>query len=220
MQTAVDESVLDEVHKIGPRMRELGEVGDRERRLPDEAIELLRNAGLFRLWTPRSFGGRELDPVSHARAQEEMSRYDSAAGWAMMVESAGAWWPSRLPDEGAEDLFAGGPDLLSAVAFYPPVEAHPVDGGFRISGRRAFASNSGPATWLWMTALVMDGAEPKMVGGNPIAMAVFFPAGEAQIHDTWHTLGMRGTDSNDISVEDVFVPERRTFVLDPNGPIG
>lgn len=220
MTTTVEETLLDTVHKIGPRIRELGEVGERERRLPRETFELMRDAGLLRLFAPRSFGGLEVDPPMHARVMEELARYDSATGWVLQGTSSSAWHFSRLPDEGAEEIYADGPDIVATAAFSPPIEARPVDGGFLVRGRRAFASNCGDSSWLWMTALLMEGDQPKIVDGAPVVMAVFFRAEEATIHDTWNTFGMRGTNSNDIEVADVFVPERRAFVFDPNWRIG
>lgn len=219
MEKTADE-LVDAVHKIGPRLRELGEVADRDRRLPHETIDLLREQGFLRLWAPRSLGGLEIDPVTHARIQEEVSRYDSAAGWALMVMSATAWWCSRLPDEGCAEIYADGPDVLGTAAFSPPIEAVAVEGGYRITGRRPFASNCNACSWLWMTATVMDRGEPRTVDGNPVVIIPFFRAEEAEIGDTWHTLGMRGTDSNDIAVNDLFVPESRTLVIDPAAPRG
>ena len=68
-----------------------------------------------------------------------------------------------------------------------------------------------------MPAVEMDGDEPKIdpVTGAPAQLAVFFPRAEAEIVDTWHTFGMRGTGSADIAVTDLFVPDRRTFAVAP-----
>jgi alkylation response protein AidB-like acyl-CoA dehydrogenase len=62
----------------------------------------------------------------------------------------------------------------------------------------------------------MDGGAPR-VGelGEPIQIIVAYPAKEAEILDTWHTVGMRGTGSHDVVVKDVFIPERRTTLLAP-----
>lgn len=220
MRITVDETLLDTVHKIGPRIRELGDAGESARRLPQETFELLREGGFLRLFAPRSLGGLEVDPATHTRVMEELARYDSATGWVLQGASSSAWWFSRLPAEGAREIYADGPDILATAAFSPPIEARPVEGGYRVTGRRPFASNCSDSRWLWMTALEMDGDAPRMVNGAPVAMAVFFHTEEATIHDTWHTLGMRGTNSNDIEAADLFVPDRRAFVLDPNGPIG
>src|SRR6266545_7732358 len=108
-------------------------------------MQALREAGLFRLYVPRSLGGLEVDPITCARVLEEISGFDSAAGWAVMVANGVDWWCARLADEGAEEIYAQGPDAIIASAFNPPMRAAHVDGGFRVSGRNPLASHIGDA---------------------------------------------------------------------------
>ncbi|MGH2587261.1 MAG: acyl-CoA dehydrogenase family protein, partial [Dehalococcoidia bacterium] len=82
-------------------------------------------------------------------------------------------------------------------------------------GRSPLASNIHDADWLFGTALVMDGDQPKMTDGAPEVIGVVCRAGEAEIIDTWYSLGMRATDSNDVALHDVFVPASRSFPLVP-----
>lgn len=203
------ESLLERARSIGPELRGFGEEGERDGRLPEAALKLIRDGGFHRLFVPSARGGLEVDPITHALVQEEVSYADSAAGWSMMIAASSAWWSSRLPRQGAAEIFAEGPDLLAAVAFNPPADATAVDGGYRISGRRAFASCSHAARWMWVTALVPSGDQPSVIGA-------FFPAEDARIIDTWDAMGMRGTDSNDIELDDVFVPASHTFAIPPS----
>lgn len=203
MSVSVDNELLETVREIGPTIRAGAADAERERLLTRPVVEAMREAGLFRLLTPRSLGGLEVDPLTFARVMEEVSRFDSAAGWALQNDS-GAWWCCRLPDEGAEELYADDPEAILAAAFHPPLEAAAVDGGYRLTGQRPFASNIHEATWLFVTAVAGEAAIGAIVR-----------AGEAEIVDTWHTLGMRGTDSNDVALDDVFVPASRTFPLVP-----
>jgi alkylation response protein AidB-like acyl-CoA dehydrogenase len=211
MSTAVAQDLVGLARDIGPALRRNAELADRERRLPQESLDLLREAGFLRLYVPRALGGLEADPVTHARVQEELARHDSAAGWVLQVTSSSAWWCSRLPTETVEEIYGDGPDQMIAVSFGTPVEGVAHGDGLRISGQRAFASNVSEAGWIWLTALTVEDGRPVMVGGAPVVRAVFFPAGEASVVDTWDTLGMRGTDSNDVVVTDVLVPGRRSF---------
>lgn len=218
MRLSVDEALVEQARAIAPELRAHAEEGEREGKLPEASLKILREAGFHRLFVPRAHGGLEVDPVTHARIQEEISASDSAAGWSLMIASSSSWWSSRLAREGASELYADGPDLLAAVAFNPPAEARRVAGGYRLSGQRPFASCAHAARWMWMTAIVSDesGApvEPMEVIG------AFFSATDARIVDTWDALGMRATDSNDIAVDDVFVPEARTFRLPPSEEVG
>lgn len=204
-ETLVDP--ITEARRIEPTLRANAAQADRDARLPAESMQALRDAGFFRLYVPRALGGAEVDPVTYARAQEELARHDAAAAWTLQAAGSSAWWCSRLPDETAAEIYADGPDQLLAVSFPVPMDAVSVEGGFRLSGRRGFASNVSDATWIWVTA-----ASPHdTVDGAPVTRAAFFPAADARIVRTWDTIGMRGTDSNDVELDGLFVPERCTF---------
>ena len=213
MKNSVDETLVETARSIASELRAHAEEGERTGRLPEQSLKVLREAGFHRLFVPRSLGGLEVDPMTHARVQEELAAADSASGWSLMIAGAGAWWASRLTSDGAREIFADGPDLLAAVAFNPPAEARRMVGGYRLSGQRPFASCSHAARWMWVTAIVAgDDGRPT----DPLeVIGAFFPAREARVVDTWDALGMRGTDSNDIAVDDVFVPTSRTFAIPP-----
>lgn len=211
MTAVTQRDLVGVARELGPVLRANADASDRDGRLPAESVAALRDAGLFRLYVPQSLGGLEVDPVTHARVQEELSRHDSAAGWMLQAVASSAWWCSRLPTETAEEIYAGEPDRVLAVSFAVPFEGVPTDGGLRLSGQRPFASNVSDASWIWVTSLTMHDGEPETVEGNPVVRAAFFPASKATIVKTWDTLGMRGTDSNDVTVDNVVVPLRRTF---------
>ena len=204
---AITSDPVTEARRIGPLLRRNAQQADREARLPADSVRALRDAGLFRLYVPRSLGGAEADPLTYARVQEELAGSDSAAAWALQAAGSSAWWCSRLPDAAIDEIYRDGPDQLLAVSFPVPMEAVREDGGFRLSGRRSFASNVSDASWIWVTSSCPD----ETVDGAPVTRAAFMPASDVRIIRCWDTVGMRGSDSNDIELDGVFVPERRTF---------
>jgi alkylation response protein AidB-like acyl-CoA dehydrogenase len=103
-----------------------------------------------------------------------------------------------------------------SAAFHPPQQATEAPGGYRVTGRAPLASNVHDSDWLMLTAMVMEGGAPRMQGDVPEIVGVILRTSEAETVDTWHTLGMRGTDSNDVVVNNVFVPASRTFRLMPD----
>ena len=117
---AVDEALLARARSLEPIIREHADATERERRLARPVVDAMREAGLFRMFTPRALGGLELDPVTVARVAEEIASFDSAAAWALQAGNTGAWWASRFPEAGVAELFADGPDLLMAASFSPP----------------------------------------------------------------------------------------------------
>jgi alkylation response protein AidB-like acyl-CoA dehydrogenase len=207
--------LIASVCRLGPIIAEHAATTERSRRLATPVLDALRGAGLFRLFTPRTLGGLEVDPVTFARIVEEVSTFDSAAGWAFQAGNTGAWWSSRMAPEGVAELYAGGPDLLMAASFSPPHRADEVAGGYRLTGRGPLASTIHDSQWVLMSGMVHDGDRPRMTPMGPEVVGVVMRASDVQIIDTWDALGMRGTDSNDVVANGVFVPSSRAFHLNP-----
>lgn len=209
------DELLQRARGLGPLIREHAETAERDRRVAKPVLDALRAAGLQSLFTPRSLGGLEVDPVTCARIVEELAGFDSAAGWALQSGNVNAWWSCRLPDEGAEEIYGTDPSAMVAAAFHPPQQAIEAPGGFRVSGRSPLASMVHDCDWILFSAIIMDDGVPRMTEHGPAMVAVILRTSETQIVDTWHSLGMRGTDSNDVTFNDVFVPLARTFPLAP-----
>jgi alkylation response protein AidB-like acyl-CoA dehydrogenase len=212
----VDETIVAAARAVGAIVAEHVATTERDRRLAGPVIEALRGAGLFRLFTPRTFGGLEIDPVTFARVVEEVSSFDSAAGWAFQAGNTGAWWTSRMAPEGVAELYADGPDLMMTASLSPPHRADEVSGGYRLTGRGPLASTIHDSRWVMMSALVFEGDQPRMTSSGPEVVALVMPTNEVEIIETWDSLGMRGTDSNDVAANGVFVPRSRVFHLRPD----
>jgi alkylation response protein AidB-like acyl-CoA dehydrogenase len=151
--------------------------------------------------------------VTRALIGEEVGRHDSAAAWTLENPLDWAFLCCRLPDEGAEEIYSSGADILIAGQFGRPLNATSTDGGYRISGRAPFVSNCYDADWILSTVLV--DVDQHAEGESEMRM-VYFPRDRCEIIDTWDVMGMRGTGSNDISVTDVHVPKSRTFPMVPD----
>ena len=214
VRTTVDE-VLGRIAELEAMIRAASAEAEIERRLSAHVAEALRDAGCYHLFRPRSRGGLELDPVSAFRVIEELSRIDSAAGWnvalANSIEPFGAWYS----DAATAEIF-GSTRSVMAGSFFPSRRAVPVGGGYRLSGRCTFNSNCHAATWIVGLAHVYDdGVERLDENGQPIAVITMFPREQAEIIDNWDTLGMRGTGSHDVNVDDLFVPAERAVPFKP-----
>jgi len=213
------EDLLRRVAELEPMIRAAAAEAESARKLPDRVAEALVDAGLCRLFRPRAWGGLELDPGSAYGVIEELSRIDSAAGWnvtqANAMEPMAAW----LSQAAGGAIFAS-PDTVLGGSFFPPRRAVPTDGGYRLTGRCAFNSNCHAATWICALANVYESGsdEPTLdEGGHPVTLLTFFPKADAEIVDNWDTLGMRGTGSHDVAVDDLFVPSERAVVFGPLG---
>jgi alkylation response protein AidB-like acyl-CoA dehydrogenase len=209
------ESLLDAVRQLEPIIRRHADEAEGARRLPDAVVHAMREVGLYRLWRPKAFGGLEVDPMSAFRVFEELARIDSAAAWNLQISCASDSFGAWFSDEGAREIF-GDREAILAGGFFPPRRAVPVDGGYRVTGQTPFVSGAHQCRWVAGLSNVFEADAVRLAeNGAPVTLITFCRAEEVQILDTWHTLGMRGTGSNDVVMTDVFVPERRTALLAP-----
>src|ERR1044072_2491262 len=95
----------DDIRQIAPVLSQHVNEEENNRSLSRPVINALRKAGLFRLFLPKSLGGLEADPLSTAKLVEEVARYNTAAGWAMMVANTSTWWCGRLSEKGIEEIY-------------------------------------------------------------------------------------------------------------------
>lgn len=191
---------------------------DAERALPPELVEAFHDAGIFRMAIPKVYGGIDASPVTCARVVEEIAAADGSAGWCAMINWQNTSLCASLPEAGASAVFANQRGAYCGTARQTG-KAFPAEGGFRISGRWPFASGSNHATWFGAECMVMHGDEPERdAGGGTIGRMFLVPREQVTVHDTWQVTGLRGTGSNDFTVDDVFVPAERSFRILVDAP--
>lgn len=172
--------------------------------VPRDYVELLKKAGIYRASTPERFGGEPMAPADFLDRIERISAVDPATGWVASFGSA-LIYLAALPLEVQAKLYSDGPDVVFAGALFPMQEAESVDGGFRCTGRWQFASGAAGADILGVG--LKDPSDPQ---GRP-RNAIIDPL-DAEIVENWDVAGMRATGSNDIRLDDVFVPHEHTFI--------
>ena len=216
MTTAYDTALLEAVRSIAPVIRAHSDEAEQQGRLSRPTVDAMLDIGLLRLLTPRSLGGLEVDPVTFTRVVEEVSGYDSAAGWTLSNPVGWAFLCSHMSDQGAEEILGSDPRTLIAAGGSAPIPAVPVEGGYRISGRTPLVSNCHDATWFTTNSVIMEGDRPRQNrDGRPEVLRMYAPMDQCQIIKTWSVMGMRGTGSDDVEVDNVFVPAHRTFPFTP-----
>jgi alkylation response protein AidB-like acyl-CoA dehydrogenase len=181
---------------------------DSERQLPPDLVEALRDSGLMHMNLPRSLGGEEIDPVTSARAVEEVSFADGSTGWCVMLAAQAATFAGFMPHDAALDVWANR-GIAAGVArpIGRAVKTETPEPGYRVTGPWPFASGSSHADWFGTESIVYDGDEPLLDDqGEPVIESLFVPRAAVTLFDTWDTLGLRGTASNDFAVDDLFTP--------------
>ena len=209
------EALLSRAQSLVPMAVAAADTVEASRALPEPLIRSLLDAGFFRMFIPQALGGSEVDPIVASRVIETLAAADGSIGWCAMIGAQSAWLSALLPVAGAERIVRDSRAIL-AGHLQPRGRAVPVDGGYRVTGHWAYASGCQHATWLYGCCTVVDGDAANRTGGrSPEFRVLFFPAADAEIIDTWHTTGLRGTGSHDIQVSELFVPHEHSLRFGP-----
>lgn len=202
------EALVTRARALVPVLAPNAAQGERDRRLTDEAVAALRGAGMFRLSAPRRVGGDEVDTRTLIDVSAELARGDGSASWVVALMNTGAYLVGQLPDRARDEVFGADPHAAVCAQLATTATARPVDGGFVVSGRWAWASGSPWATWSMSSAPLLD-AQGELAD----LRAVLIPTSAMTVEDTWFAAGMAATASNTFVADEVFVPDHRTLSI-------
>jgi alkylation response protein AidB-like acyl-CoA dehydrogenase len=210
-----DPDIVAAARKLAPAVRAARDQAEQMRQTPPGLAAEITRAGIYQMYLPRSMGGPETPPLTAFRVVEELSKADGSVGWCAMIATALSMNTARLPAEVGRDLAGTPADYRGAGSARPGGRAWAVPGGYRVKGRWNFASGIQNARWLYCTCIMMDGDKPEQTAaGTPVLRAVWVPRESVTIVDTWSVMGMRGTGSQDFTVDDVIVPAARSCPSD------
>jgi alkylation response protein AidB-like acyl-CoA dehydrogenase len=188
---------------------------DREQRLPKALVEQFHAAGFYSMVIPRELGGRQADPLTYLRVVELLAEAAGSVGWNLCNNSIAQLVTLGLPDEGVREIYASGPDsVVAGTAVMGGGRAVSVDGGYRVTGRWPFGTGCQESAWMLASFEILDGDQPRRSSDGASAYwRGIFKRSEAQlVEGSWDVSGLRATGSFDWTVDDVFLPERRTMV--------
>ncbi|KXF55617.1 monooxygenase [Rhodococcus sp. SC4] len=196
--------VLRSIRGLLPMIAERADKVDESRRVSEQVIRELGDAGLFKMLQPRRYGGTESDPVHFYEVVRAVSGVCGSTGWLASVLGVHPWHLALFDDRAQRDVWGHDDSVLVSSAYAPVGRLVPVEGGYRLTGDWHFSSGCEHASWALLGAMVV-GTE-----GRPVDfMTALVPRSDYRIHDVWDVVGMRGTASNEISAEEVFVPDYR-----------
>jgi indole-3-acetate monooxygenase len=207
--------ILERARAIAPRLRERSSDIERERRLPADVVEMLRDTGVFRMGFARSWGGPELNSMRQTEIVEALSYGDASAGWCAMIGSDTGLYAAFLDEPVAKEMFSS-LDMVIAGLLFPTGRAERAPGGYRLTGRWQFGSGISHADWVISGAFIYrDGQpDPSPTGDPHDSRLMMVPRAQVEIVDTWYTTGLAGSGSCDYTITDVFVPEEHTLTFD------
>ncbi len=208
----MSKEVLDGVRDLLPTFRERAEEGEKLRQVPESSVKALAETGFFRMLQPRRFDGLESDPVDFFTAVKEIASADGSTGWISSVLGVHPWQIALFPDEAQQAVWGSDTSTRLSSSYAPTGKAVQAEGGYTLSGKWSFSSGSAHATWVLLGGLVFN------ADGNVVDFKTFLvPREKYDIVDVWNVVGLRGTGSNDIVVEETFIPEAFTLSMSDTG---
>ncbi|MER7841544.1 acyl-CoA dehydrogenase family protein [Streptomyces sp. NPDC096040] len=191
-----------------PLLRENAARTEADRKVAEENIAALSEAGLFRLTVPRRLGGHETDVRTFLEVTSELARGCGSTAWVTTLINICNWNVGLYPERAQREVWGDGPDARVCGVLAPSATSRAVEGGLVVTGRWGFASGSLHAQWAVLGIPVVDAAGQQIDQGSALV-----PMDELTIEDTWNVAGMRGTGSNTLVAEEVFVPTHRILSM-------
>jgi 3-hydroxy-9,10-secoandrosta-1,3,5(10)-triene-9,17-dione monooxygenase len=205
-------AVLEGVRDLLPTLRERADEAERLRVVPEASIKELEETGFFRMLQPRRYDGLEADPVDFYGAVREIASACGSTGWVSSVLGVHPWQVALFDDKAQQAVWGEDTTVRLSSSYAPTGKATAADGGYRLTGKWSFSSGCDHATWVLLGGLVFNDE------GNVIDFKTFLvPREKYQVVDVWNVVGLRGTGSNDIVVEETFIPEEYTLSMSQTG---
>jgi alkylation response protein AidB-like acyl-CoA dehydrogenase len=197
------QELIERATALHPLLREHAPKIDADRRVPDEVIEALTRAELMRLSIPKRYGGLGTDMRTMLEVSAAVAEADGSTAWLVTLVNVCNWLTSLFPVQAQQEVFAD-PNARVTGVLTPSSTASKVDGGWRVTGRWYYNSGSWHSTWA-VLGVPLTSATGELVDQG----LVLVPRADLEIEDTWFVTGMRGTASNCLIAEDIFVPAHR-----------
>ncbi len=192
---------------MGPALRSRAERCRIDQRVPDETVAEFHAAGFFKILQPEQWGGYAMDPQVFYSVGLEVAKNCPSSAWILGVIAVHNWQLAVFDDQAAQDVWGEDPTVLISSSYAPVGKVKVVDGGFRLSGRWSFSSGSQHCKWAFLGAVVPTAEAPFDMANYRTFLV---PISDYRIVENWDVVGLQGTGSHDIVVDDVFVPEHRT----------
>jgi alkylation response protein AidB-like acyl-CoA dehydrogenase len=212
-----DPEIVAKAQGLQPLIREFAQQGEDERRVAEEVITAMKEAGLLHISIPRRWGGYGGNFRTFIDTVAEVARADGATGWVSALLNSSTWFVTLFSDQAQEDVFGANPRACVSAVLSPggpfaqansTKKCERVAGGIRVSGAWGYSSGSLHADWAIVP--VRTGEDEN---GLPINSLVLLPKSDLTIQDTWFVAGMQATGSNTVVADDVFVPDHRIELI-------
>jgi 3-hydroxy-9,10-secoandrosta-1,3,5(10)-triene-9,17-dione monooxygenase len=200
------QTLLERARALVPALQARAEKAAAAACIPAETIRDMQEAGLFRVFQPKRFGGFEMDPQIFFDIQIALAEGCMSTGWTYGVLGVHPFQLALFDIKAQQDVWGADSSTLVSSSYQPVGKVTRVDDGFRLSGRWGFSSGCDHCGWVLLGSLI----PPLEAGGAPEMRTFLVPRKDYQIVHDWNVFGLQATGSHGIVVENAFVPEYRT----------
>ncbi len=201
------DDLIARVHALVPHFAEQAARCELDCRVPDESVERFRDTGLHKTLMPAAYGGYEMGFSAMLETSVAIGKVCTSSAWVCGLYIVHNWVGALFPKEAQDEMWGRDPGAFISGSYAPIGKAAVVDGGYRLSGRFPFCSGSPGAAWNLCGAMLPIGPE-----GKPVPAFTLVPKADYRIDwQSWRPVGLAGTGSFDLIVDDVFVPAHRVL---------
>ncbi|KKK39136.1 acyl-CoA dehydrogenase [Mesobacillus campisalis] len=207
-EVAQRENLVEKAKALIPNLRTRAKETEEIRRIPQATMDELKEAGLFKMLRPKRYGGYETDMKTYTDVIVEISKGCGSTGWILALCAIRELMVAQSFSEKTHlEIYGEDENSVLFAGVYEPRKciARKVEGGYLVEeGFWMFCSGSLHATWGYF-GMPIVGEDGKLV--DQVLMTL--PFHEMEIMDDWHTLGLKGTGSNSVKMNNVFIPDHR-----------
>ncbi|MGC4960985.1 acyl-CoA dehydrogenase family protein [Gordonia sp. DT218] len=197
-------------HALKPLLARNAAQGEQDRRVVEESIQALTDAGLFRISVPKRYGGYETSMRTMMDVSAAVAEADGGTSWVVTLTNVCNWLVGLMSEKAQDEVFGADPDAKVSGVLAPTAETRKVEGGYRVTGKWFYNSGSWHATWAAMGIPITD------ADGNVIDQGTaLIPREDMEFEETWFVAGMRSSGSNCLIADDIFVPDHRVMSVPP-----
>lgn len=196
--------LIESLENLAPLLEENAARAERERKPVDAVMSAIEATGAYRYFVPKRFGGYEFSVAGFVRIGMSLGEACMSTAWVTTFCMEHNWLFALFDRQAQEELFGVQPYFIGPGMLAPSGVATPEDGGFRLTGRWEWGTGVMHADWVLVGARTV-GCDPRQPDLHMYAV----PRGEVTVADTWNPSGMVGTGSNEVHIDNVFVPAHR-----------
>lgn len=198
------DELLARIGDLNPLLAANAAKGEQDRRVVEESISALTDAGMFKVAQPKRYGGYETSIRTMLEVSAAVAEADGGTAWVVALSNVCAWMVGLFPEQAQDDIWKENPDAKVSGVLSPTAETVKVDGGYRVTGRWYYNSGSWHADWAGLGIPITDD------NGQPVDQGMaLIPRSALDLEETWFVAGMKSSGSNCLIAQDVFVPEHR-----------